>query len=129
MKIQQKDLSLSFEDIEKYFELHDIRLAEQSVLEILERTEGNGLYIKIIKSQILWQNQQSEDRLYVLDENIWLAVEREMAEYLEHAIYEQWDVWFLEFFYADEYCGTFQFKTGAGDFRKTGCGSDFRKGI
>lgn len=98
MKIAQEDLYLSVEDIEKYFELHGILLEEKSVHEILQRTEGNGLYLKIIKSQILWQNKNKEGVICTLDAEIWQATAKDVADYCEHEVYVQWDVWFTEFF-------------------------------
>lgn len=98
MKISQDDLYLSKTEIEKYFELHGILLEESSVDEIIKRTGGNGLYLKHLRLQIMWQGKKTDGKICVLDDAIWTEMERETADYLEREVFEQWDIRVTEFF-------------------------------
>lgn len=98
MKISQDDLYLSKKEIEKYFELHGILLEEKSIDEILDKTYGNGLYLKHLRLQILWQGKNIDGKICTLDDEIWTEMERETSDYLEREVFEQWDERIAEFF-------------------------------
>lgn len=98
VKIHPKDLCFSVEAIQNYFELNGIFIDEKMAGKILQKTEGNALYIKFLKHQIEWMGKIKEGKLYELEDTVWEVTEKGITTYFEQEIFEQWKPDVLDFF-------------------------------
>lgn len=92
MVIDEEDLSLSKEEAEEFLREWDLLLAQQDVELLYQVTKGNPLAVRLAAIEI--------KRGGKLDSRLLQQARQKFWDYLEHHVYEQWDVELQEFLMA-----------------------------
>lgn len=89
MVIDEEDLTLSKEELEEFLREGDILLAEQDAERLLRETKGNPLAVRFAAIELMGGSK--------LDSRIVERIRYKFWDYLEHHVYDQWDVELQEF--------------------------------
>lgn len=89
MVIDEEDLALSKEEVEEFLREWNLLLAEQDVNRLYRETRGNPLVLRFAAIELMGGGQ--------LDSRVVERIRYKFWDYLEHHVYDQWDVELQEF--------------------------------